>query len=134
MERTLVNPPGSEAIYKAWKFSQAVRVEDTVWVSGQIGIGPDGHSLEGIEAQSRAAFEGLKRVLQEAGAELGDVVELVTYHTAMKDTATFGKVKSEFFPENYPAWTAVGVTGLALPGLEVEIRATAVVGSALRGA
>jgi enamine deaminase RidA (YjgF/YER057c/UK114 family) len=132
VQRKLVNPPGTEALYKAWKFSQAVRVGDTVWVSGQVGVGPDGQPAEGIEAQSRRAFENLDAVLREAGGELGDVVELVTYHTSMQDVPAFGKVKSEFFPENYPAWTAVGVTGLALPQLLVEIRATAVVGSALK--
>lgn len=130
MERRLINPPGTEGIYKAWKFSQAIRVGDTVWVSGQTGIGADGKIPDGIEAQSRLALEGLKRVLAEAGADLGDVVELVTFHVDMAETAAFGKVKSEFFTENYPAWTAVGTTALVLPGLLVEVKATAVVGSA----
>jgi enamine deaminase RidA (YjgF/YER057c/UK114 family) len=129
MERRLINPPGTEALYKAWQFSQAVRVGDTVWVSGQVGIGSDGSPAQGIEAQARAAFQGLERVLREAGGSLADVVELTTFHTSMGDMAGFGKAKAEFFRENYPAWTAVGVTTLALPGLEVEVRATAVIGS-----
>ena len=42
MKRKLINPPGTERIYQSWQFSQAVRVGDTVWVSGQGGMGPDG--------------------------------------------------------------------------------------------
>jgi enamine deaminase RidA (YjgF/YER057c/UK114 family) len=88
---------------------------------------------QGIEAQARIAFENLRRVLAEAGATLADVVELVTYHKSMSDMAGFSKVKAEFFPSDYPAWTAVGVTELAVPGILVEVRATAVVGSGSPG-
>jgi len=84
---------------------------------------------EGIEAQSQIAFENLRQVLAEAGATLADVVELVTYHTKMSDMVGFSKARASFFPNNYPAWTAVGVNELAVPGVLVEIRATAVVGS-----
>jgi enamine deaminase RidA (YjgF/YER057c/UK114 family) len=130
MERTLINPPGTENLYESWQFSQAVRVGDTVWVSGQVGVG--GRGIPPVFAdQARQAFENLQRVLKEAGATLGDVVELVTYHTDMGEMPVFSEVKAEFFPENYPAWTAVGISALALPDLRVEIRATAVVGSSL---
>ena len=129
MKRTLVNPPGTERIYENWKFSQAVRVGDTVWVSGQVGAGRDGVP-EKIEDQARIAFASLGRVLEASGATLGDVVELVTYHTDMSEMAGVSSVKSEFFPKDYPAWTAVGVTGLALAGLRLEVKATAVIGSA----
>jgi len=130
MQRTLINPPGTEGLYKRWQFSQAVRVGDTIWVSGQVGMGARG--IPPVFAdQARQAFENLKRVLKTAGATLGDVVELVTYHTDMGEMPDFSQVKSEFFPENYPAWTAVGVSALALPDLHIEIRATAVVGSGL---
>jgi enamine deaminase RidA (YjgF/YER057c/UK114 family) len=129
MKRRLINPPGTERIYERWKFSQAVRVGDTVWVSGQVGAGSDGIP-EKIEDQARIAFESLSRVLEAAGASLADVVELVTYHTDMSEQAGVSSVKSEFFPKDYPAWTAVGVTGLALPELRLEVKATAVIGSA----
>ncbi len=129
MKRTLVNPPGTERIYENWKFSQAVRVGDTVWVSGQVGAGREGVP-EKIEDQARIAFASLGRVLEASGATLADVVELVTYHTDMSEMAGVSSVKSEFFPKDYPAWTAVGVTGLALAGLRLEVKATAVIGSA----
>ncbi len=127
--KTLINPKGSEVIYKSMQFSQAVRSGNMVWVSGQVGVDENFAMAEGIEAQARLAFQNLEHVVKEAGGTLADIVEFVTYHTSMKDMKGFSKVKAEFIPENYPAWTAVGVTELVLPGLLVEIRATAVIGS-----
>jgi enamine deaminase RidA (YjgF/YER057c/UK114 family) len=128
-KQILINPPGTEKIYERMQFPQAVKVGDTVWVSGQVGMDPKGVAGEGIEAQTRMAFQNLKRVLEAAGGGLDDIVELVTYHRSMGDIGNFGKVKAEFITTNYPAWTAVGVTELAFPQLLVEIKATAVIGS-----
>lgn len=117
-------------MYEDLHFAQANRVGDTIWVSGQVGV--DGRLVpaDGMTSQARLAFQGLQRVLHEAGASLDDVVELTTFHLDLRgDMAEFAAVKDEFFPRNYPAWTAVGVTQLALPALLVEIRAVAVAGS-----
>jgi enamine deaminase RidA (YjgF/YER057c/UK114 family) len=127
--RRLVNPPGTEHFYTTWQFSQAVRVGDTLWIAGQIGVDRNGQPGRTIEAQTRLAFQNLAQVLQEAGGSLADVVELVTYHLAMNDLRTVAAVKAEFFPAQYPAWTVVGVTALAFPELLVEVKATAVIGS-----
>jgi len=128
-KQELINPAGTEAVYKRMQFSQAVRVGNLLWVSGQTGIDENWKPATGIENQARLAFQGLERVIREAGGTLADIVELVTYHTSMKDIKGFSRVKSEFIPENYPAWTAVGVTELVMPELLVEVRATAVIGS-----
>lgn len=124
--RKLINPAGTEMIYDSMQFSQAVQVGKMMWVSGQVGMNEKFEVAEGIEAQTRQAFINLQRVLNEVGGSLEDIVELVTYHISMSDMRKFAKVKSEFIPNNYPAWTAVGVKELVLPGLLVEIRATAV--------
>jgi enamine deaminase RidA (YjgF/YER057c/UK114 family) len=115
------------------QFSQAVRVGNIVWISGQVGIDESFKICEGIEDQARRAFGNLSRVIREAGGSLADIVELVTYHTSMADMKAFAKVKAEFIPEDYPAWTAVGIRELVLPGLLVEIRATAVIGGKMPG-
>ncbi len=128
-QQVLINPPGSERVYERMQFSQAVRVGDIVWVSGQVGVDEKGETGKGIEEQTRIAFKNLVRVLAEAGGSLADVVELMTFHTSMADIRGFAKVKSEFIPEKYPAWTAVGVTELVMPQFLVEIRAQAVIGS-----
>ncbi len=127
MKKTLINPPGTEVIYQSMQFSQAVRVDHTIWISGQVGMDEKLQMAEGIEAQARQAFQNLQKVLEASGATVEDVVELVTYHISMSDMGKFAKVKSEFFKKDYPAWTAVGVKELVIPGLLVEIRATAVV-------
>ena len=129
MQRVLVNPPGTEEFYNTWQFSQAVRVGDTLWLAGQIGVDQNGRAGTNVEEQARLAFGHLERVLAEAGGSLADVVELVTYHLSMDDLHTFAGVKAEFFTQDYPAWTVVGVTALALPELLVEVKATAVIGS-----
>jgi enamine deaminase RidA (YjgF/YER057c/UK114 family) len=129
MKQQRINPPGTEKIYEQWQFSQAVRVGDTIWISGQVGMDHEGKIPAGIEAQTKLAFEGLKAILEHAGSSLADVVELTTFHRDMKEMRGFAKVKAEYLPKNYPAWTAIGTTELVLPDLRVEVRATAVVGS-----
>jgi len=128
-QQILINPPGSEKVYEKLQFSQAVVVGDTVWVSGQVGMDATGLAGDGIEVQARLAFKNLQRVLEAAGSSLDDIVELVSFHTSMNSIREFGKVKAEFITQDYPAWTAVGVTQLAFPQLLVEIKATAVIGS-----
>lgn len=131
-KRTIIVPAGAQAMYDRYHFAQATRVGDTIWVSGQVGIDAAGQPGADMAAQARLAFEGLKAVLAEAGATLGDVVDLNTFHTDLRgDMRAFAAVKDEFFPGNYPSWTAVGVTQLARPDFLVEVRAVAVVGSAL---
>lgn len=79
------------------------------------------------EAQFATAFEALKAILAEAGAGLPDVVELTTYHVDMgRHMETFMKVRDRYFAEPWPAWTAIGVSELIVPGGLVEIRAVAV--------
>ena len=131
-KRTIVVPAGAQGMYDRFHFPQATRVGDTVWVSGQVGVDAAGQPGADIAAQARLAFEALKAVLAEAGATLGDVVDLNTFHLDLRGgMRAFAAVKDEFFPSNYPSWTAVGVTQLARPEFLVEIRAVAVVGSAL---
>ena len=110
-------------------FSQAVKVGDTIWVSGKVGFGRDGVPDE-FNEQARLTFENLKRVLKHAGASLLDVVETTTYLTDMNDRSDFALVRDEFFTSNYPASTMLGVTALAMPQLKVEVHAIAVIGSA----
>jgi len=128
-QQILINPPGTEKVYEKLQFSQAVQAGNTIWVSGQVGMDETGLTGDGIEAQARLAFQNLQHVLEAAGSSLDDIVELVSFHTSMNAIRDFGKVKAEFITQNYPAWTAVGVTELAFPQLLVEIKATAVIGS-----
>ena len=127
MKRVLINPKETQLMYDAFHFSQANRVEDMIWISGQVGVDEKLTPVSGMAAQARLAFEGLKRTLAAAGATLEDVVELTSFHIDLRgEMDQFAQVKDEYFPRNYPAWTAVGVTQLALAELRVEIRAVAI--------
>jgi enamine deaminase RidA (YjgF/YER057c/UK114 family) len=125
--RQLINPPGTEEFYNTWQFSQGARVGDTVWLAGQLGIGPDGKAGATIEEQTRFAFQNVANVLVAAGGSLADIVDLTTYHIDMSDLPKVAAVKAEFIKENFPPWTAIGVTQLALPGMLVEVKVTAVI-------
>ena len=82
--------------------------------------------VQGTEAQFTKAFENLKAVLEAAGGTLADVVDIVSHHTDMRDIMLFLEVKDRYFTQDYPPLTAIGVAILAMPGLLVEIKATAV--------
>jgi len=126
--KTLINPPGTEQDYDEWQMSDAVRVGDTIWLSGKVGINQSGNFEKGVDRQSRKAFQRIQDNLDKAGATLDDIVELVTYHVSMRDLDEFMQVKSEFIRRDFPAWTAVGVTELYVPEALLEIKATAVIG------
>lgn len=130
MERRQIIPAAMQAMYDAYHFAPATRVGDMIWVSGQVGIDAQMRPGEGMEEQARLAFEGLKTVLEEAGATLADVVELMSFHTDLRgDMPAFRAVKDAYFPDGYPSWTAVGTPQLALAEFLVEIRAVAIAGS-----
>ena len=129
VRRQSINPPGTQAMYDTYHFSQATRVGNMIWVSGQVGVDATMTPAKGVEAQAHLAFQALRSVLEAAGATLADIVELTTFHTDLHgEIQAFGEVKDEYLPDRYPSWTAVGVTQLALPELCVEIRAVAVAG------
>ena len=121
-------PPGMEIIKERFHYAPGVLVGDTLYIAGQLGRDAKLNIVEGKEAQFVQAFENVKKVLTAAGASFDDVVEMVTYHTDMKDLPLFMTVKDRYFTEWEPAWTGVGVTSLAMLGLAAEIRCTAKIG------
>ncbi|ANI79259.1 RidA family protein [Sphingobium sp. EP60837] len=130
LQRELINPAGSEILYDNYHFSQGVKVGSSIWVSGQVGLNNNFQPADGIVAQTRIAFQSIESILKEAGATMADIVELTSFHIDLHgEIEAFSAVKDEYVARNYPAWTAVGVTQLAVPGLLVEIRAVAVLGS-----
>ena len=94
-------------------YSQAVRVDNTVYLSGQIGLDPNTMQMvEGVEAQIHRVFQNLRAVAGAADSSLNDMVKLNIYLT---DLAHFGKVNeimATYFHQPYPARAAVGVASL----------------------
>jgi reactive intermediate/imine deaminase len=95
-------------------YSQATRVGNTIWVSGQIPLDPHTKELVkgDIEAQIRRAFENLKAIVLASGASLDDVVKANIFMTDLSHFAVVNKIMAEYFREPYPARAAVGVTSL----------------------
>jgi reactive intermediate/imine deaminase len=108
-------------------FSEAVRVGDILYLSGQIGIGPDGKLPDGIEAQTKQAMDNIGGVLKNAGLTYADVFHCTAFLADMKDWPAFNKVYVPYFPEGRrPARSAFGTSGLALGALiELECQAYA---------
>lgn len=129
-------PPSREAIvppiwadfYEETRIPAAVRVGATLRVTGHTGETADGVFSGDAEEQIRQAFRNITLTLAEAEASWSHVVEINSYHVGLLDQAeALLKVAAEFLEDPYPAWTAVGVTELILPGALVEISCVAVV-------
>ncbi len=125
VQRRDIIPPGMENIFERFRYAPGVLVDGTLYIAGQVGRDAELKVIAGAEAQFTQAFENVGRVLRAAGASFDDVVEMVTYHVDMRDLALFMEVKNRYFTGRVPAWTGVGVTALAMPGLMVEIKCTA---------
>jgi len=102
-------------------YSQAIRVNDTVYLSGQIGLDPATMQMaDGIDAQIHRVFQNLKAVATAADSSLEDLVKLNVYLTDLKNFAKVNEIMAEYFHQPYPARAAVGVS--ALPrGAQVEM-------------
>jgi enamine deaminase RidA (YjgF/YER057c/UK114 family) len=151
MHRPIV-PASLRGVYDQWHFAPAVVANGFVFCSGIIGTSPGGETpgADGLagaqatlsdadaplaalmavkdpEAQFATAFEALKAILAEAGCDLSDVVEITTYHVDIaRHMQTFMTVRDRYLADPWPAWTAIGVSELIVPGGLVEIRAMAV--------
>lgn len=108
-------------------FSEAVRVGDTLYLSGQIGIRPDGTLPDGFEAQARQMMENIGATLTRAGRGWGDVFQCLVMLEDMADWPAFNAVYVPYFPKGkLPARSAFGADGLALGAkIEMECRAYA---------
>ena len=112
---------------QALPFSDAVRVGDVLYLSGQLGIGSDGKLPEGIEAQTKLALDNIGAILKRAGLSHADVFHCTVMLADMKDWPAMNTVYVTYFPEGKrPARSAFGASGLALGGLvEIECQAYA---------
>ena len=127
LRKYAVAPPEFRPVYTAARCSAGLLVGDTFYVSGQLGMHPDGSIPSDAAEQYVLAFENTSKVLAEAGLGFGDVVELVTFHTSLDDLVAFMAVKDRFIDTPpFPAWTGVGVAQLNGEGALVEIKCIAI--------
>ena len=109
-------------------FSDAVRVDDTLYLSGEIGRRSDGTLPEGIESQARQTMDNIGAKLKAQGLGFGDLVKCTVMLDDMKDWPAFNRVYVTYFPDGkFPARSAFGADGLALGAL-VEVECMAYIG------
>ncbi|VXC56225.1 RidA family protein [Nocardioides sp. AX2bis] len=120
----LVDDPEDPAV--RWRFRHVVRSRGLLLCSGVTGVRADGTVDPDPATQFHQAFAHLEAVLATAGATTADLVELTTYHVGLREHfLAFAAVKDEHVPAPYPAWSAIGIAELVVPGTLVEIRAVA---------
>jgi reactive intermediate/imine deaminase len=94
-------------------YSQAVKVGDTVYLSGQIGLDPATMQMvEGFEAEVHRVFKNLQAVATASGGSLADIVKLNIFLTDLSHFAQVNTIMAEYFKQPYPARAAVGVASL----------------------
>ncbi|MGB5330261.1 MAG: RidA family protein [Gammaproteobacteria bacterium] len=109
-------------------YSQAVKVDNTVYISGQIPLDPASMEVVsgGIEAEITRVFDNLRAVATASGGSLADVVKLNIFLTDLSNFPTVNEIMAQYFQQPYPARAAIGVA--ALPkGVGVEMDAVLVI-------
>lgn len=118
--RAIISTPSAPAAIGP--YSQAVKVGNTVWVSGQIPLDPESMEIvDGdISAQAVRVFENLAAIANAAGGSLDDAVKINISLTDLADFAAVNEVMARFFSEPYPARACVQVAGLP-KAVDIEI-------------
>jgi 2-iminobutanoate/2-iminopropanoate deaminase len=122
MPRSAVNTGLPEAAPIAW----AARAGGHVWTA-HVPVRDDRTFETGdIDAQTRLTLDNLRRAMEAAGGGLCDVVQVVIYLTDVSEAAAVSRVWAEVFEAPYPNRAIIGVSALAIPGIRIELTATAV--------
>ena len=103
-----------------------------IFVAGQVAVDDDGNVVgaHDIEIQARLVFTNIQKILEAAGAQMEDIVQLTIYDTDLAEHSERARrVRDEFLPKDFPAATKVEVQGLAHPDLMIEVEAVAVTDS-----
>jgi reactive intermediate/imine deaminase len=117
--KTIISTPHAPAAIGT--YSQAVKVDNTVYLSGQIPLDPTTMTLvAGFDNQVRRVFDNLKAVCEAAGGSLADLVKVNVYLTDLAHFAKVNEIMATYMSEPYPARAAIGVASLPR-GAEVEI-------------
>lgn len=111
-------------------WSNCLRVDDLVFISGMTARGADGQTIEGGDEQGQAMviFEKIKNLVEAAGGVMDDVVKMTIFVTNMANNHLVWDARKKYFTGDFPACTLVEVSALAKPEILLEIEATAIVG------
>lgn len=120
MSRQIISTPNAPGAIGT--YSQAVRVGDTVYISGQIPLDPATMQMVSgdIDVEIRRVFDNLKAIATAAGASLAQAAKVTVFLTDLANFAKVNEIMAQYFPQPYPARAAVGVAQLPR-GARVEI-------------
>lgn len=122
----VIVPKGMEFIRDEIGYSPAVLSNGTLYIAGQIGRDADRQLVVEKEAQFVQVFENMQGVLEEAGLDFEDLVEMTSYHTDMRDLPLFMQVRDRYLKGVHVAWTAIGAAQLCgAPGYFLEMKGIA---------
>lgn len=123
--REIISSPNAPAAIGT--YSQAVRVGDQLYLSGQLGLDPATGKFagQGFEAQARQALENQKAILETAGFSLKDVVQCQVFVIDINNYPTFNAIYKEYFDKDFPARAVLEVSRIPADGL-IEIMMIAV--------
>jgi enamine deaminase RidA (YjgF/YER057c/UK114 family) len=108
-------------------YCHVTRAGDRVWVSGTVGVRPDGSIPADVAEQFQVAIDSVDRCLKAAGAEARHVVKVTVLLTDINDRAAINPIRQKYFGEHRPASTLFEVSALVAPEMKVEIEVEAVV-------
>ena len=124
-ERSYIEHPSAPK-GPALPFSDAVRIGDTLYVAGHIGIDPrTGHAAASPAAEARLVMDGVKHTLERAGFTMDDLVSVTVYCTDLSLYDTFNRIYGGYFHGNHPARAFLGVSKL-VRGARFEVQGIAV--------
>lgn len=121
----VVSPEVAEPAERLW--SNCLRVDDAVYLSGFTSRGNDGETIHGEDSyeQAKVIFSKMKHLLEAAGGTIDDVVTMTIFVTDIKHNQGVWQARREFFSGDYPACALVGVKELGKPEILVEIQGQA---------
>lgn len=129
MPRTrIISPLVAEPAPQRW--SNLIKAGDNLYVSGLTSRNKDGVTIDGANEyeQSQVIFTKMRRLIEEAGATMDDMVKLTIFVTRIEHNSDVWKARAEFFEGDFPACSLVEVKGLATPEIYVEIEGIAYTG------
>jgi enamine deaminase RidA (YjgF/YER057c/UK114 family) len=109
-------------------YSHAVEVPEgsrLLYISGEVGVRPDGTLPETIEAQAEACWQNIAAILADAGMEIGDLVKITTYLVRPEDVPAAGAARAKHFGDARPGSATIIVKALVNPAWLIEIEAVA---------
>ena len=108
-------------------YCHAVRAGDRLWISGTVGVRPDGSIPDDTADQFQVAIDSLDRCLRAAGGRPEHIVKVTVLLTNIADRALINPIRQHYFGANRPASTLYEVSSLVSPEMKVEIEAEAVI-------